>query len=133
MLLSGEQVHKFQAHLQTAGVRSDCLVYTQPVDWARIAELVAVPTYLHSEQRTTPVRSVRCVCPHCAAVTTFDGAALDLQPSHEEVIAEALRGLDAAQAKMAQEEPSATPPSYTGIRMTLKGHDFLDALNNIEN
>lgn len=81
MVLSNDQAQRFQDHLRAANISGDCPICRRPLDWVQVAELVAVPSYARYQDARTLITLVRCVCPHCAAVTTFDAAALDITPN----------------------------------------------------
>lgn len=84
MLLTAEQKAHMAQRLAQAQIRPSCPWCEHALDWAAIAELIAVPTYTeYVGGFREPVRIVRCICPHCAAITTFDAAALDMSMYHE--------------------------------------------------
>ena len=78
MLLPKEQAEQFHRHLQRAEVPNECPVCHAPHTLVSGAELVAQLMYTTLREGTSPMRTVRCVCPRCAAVTSFDAAAIGI-------------------------------------------------------
>jgi hypothetical protein len=76
MLLTNNQARRFHEHLRTAGAARNCPICTKEVDLIQVAELRTL--YYQSFTQPHTRRVIECVCPHCAVITTFDAAAIDV-------------------------------------------------------